>query len=48
MQTAVLQKFAELDTDYLRPIFEAFNEEIEYDELHLMRLVYWLETAAAA
>jgi ATP-dependent DNA helicase RecQ len=48
VQTAVLQKFAELDTDYLRPLFDAFNEEIEYDELHLMRLVYWLETAAAA
>jgi ATP-dependent DNA helicase RecQ len=45
VQTAVLQKFAELDTDYLRPYFDAFNEEIEYDELHIMRLVYWLETA---
>ena len=45
MQTAVLQKFAELDTDYLRPYFDAFNETIEYDELHIMRLVYWLEIA---
>jgi ATP-dependent DNA helicase RecQ len=45
VQTAVLQKFAELDTDYLRPYFDAFNEEIEYDELHIMRLLYWLETA---
>jgi hypothetical protein len=47
VQTAVLQKFAELDSDYLRPYFDAFNEEIEYDELHIMRLVYWLETVYA-
>ncbi|MCB9432602.1 MAG: DNA helicase RecQ [Ardenticatenaceae bacterium] len=44
VQTAVLQKFAELDTDYLRPYFDAFNETIEFDELHIMRLIYWLET----
>ncbi len=42
-QIAVLNTFAELGTEYLRPIFDAFNGQVFYDELHLMRLIFRLE-----
>ncbi|MBK8985299.1 MAG: DNA helicase RecQ [Chloroflexi bacterium] len=38
-QQRALAAFAELGTDYLRPVFEALEEAISYDELHLLRLV---------
>ena len=37
----VLETFDELGPDRLRPIFEAFNEEISYEELRLIRAIYW-------
>jgi ATP-dependent DNA helicase RecQ len=39
-QTTVLNTFDRLGTDRLRPIFDALNEEISYDELHVLRLYY--------
>ena len=37
----VLETFDELGTDALRPVFDAFNEEISYEELHLIQAIYW-------
>ncbi|HFQ93600.1 MAG TPA: DNA helicase RecQ [Anaerolineae bacterium] len=34
----VLDAFAELGTDFLRPVYESLNETVSYDELHLLRL----------
>jgi len=42
-QTAVLGAFNKLGPDRLRPVFEAFHEEISYDELSLLRLHYLIE-----
>ena len=36
-----LETFAELGPDPLHQIFEAFNEEISYEELRLIRAIYW-------
>ena len=38
----VLATLDELGPDALRPVFDAFNEEISYDELHLIRVIYWV------
>ena len=45
-QQRALAAFAELGTDYLRPVFEALGESVSYDELHLLRLVVATRTAA--
>ena len=37
----VLEAFDELDPDYLKPVFDAFNGTINYEELHLIRIIYW-------
>ncbi len=37
-QQRVLDAFAELGTDFLRPVYESLNETVSYDELHLLRL----------
>ena len=37
----VLETFYELGPDHLYPIFEAFNEEISYEELRLIRAIFW-------
>jgi ATP-dependent DNA helicase RecQ len=37
-QERVLEAFAELGPDYLRPIYDAMNGTVEYDELALLRL----------
>lgn len=37
----VLETFYELGPDHLYPIFEAYNEEISYEELRLIRAIYW-------
>ena len=37
----VLEIFDELGPDRLRPIFEELNEEICYEELRLIRAIYW-------
>jgi ATP-dependent DNA helicase RecQ len=40
MQAQVLAAYAELGTDYLRPIYEALNESVDWDELHILRLYF--------
>jgi ATP-dependent DNA helicase RecQ len=45
-QGAVLAAFASLGDQYLRPIFDALNQQVDYDELHLLRLVYRLQQSA--
>ena len=45
-QGAVLAAFASLGDQYLRPIFDALNQTVDYDELHLLRLVYRLQKDA--
>ena len=44
-QDAVLAAFAELGTAALRPIFDAMHGQVDYDELHLLRIVYRLHHA---
>ena len=39
-QARVLAAMAELGPERLRPLFDAFEERISYDELHIMRLCY--------
>lgn len=41
-QTAALNAFAELGDQYLKPIFDALGQTVDYEELHLLRLVYRL------
>lgn len=42
-QARVLAVFAELGPDYLRPVFDALNETVSFEELHILRLVYLCE-----
>ncbi|MFZ0547017.1 MAG: DNA helicase RecQ [Candidatus Promineifilaceae bacterium] len=37
-QQRVLDAFGELGVDYLRPVYDAMNTAVSYDELHLLRL----------
>ncbi len=37
-QTRVLRVFEELGVERLRPVFDAFQEAVPYEELHLLRL----------
>lgn len=39
-QRAVLNTFAELSDQALKPIFDALEQTVSYEELHLLRLVY--------
>ncbi|MCB8965504.1 MAG: DNA helicase RecQ [Ardenticatenaceae bacterium] len=39
-QQHVLDAFAELGTDRLRPVYDALGEQVSYDELHLLRLYF--------
>jgi ATP-dependent DNA helicase RecQ len=39
-QTAVLAAYERLGTEQLKPVFDALNEKVCYDELHLLRLYY--------
>ncbi|MGH7495497.1 MAG: DNA helicase RecQ [bacterium] len=39
----VLQAFEKLGPDFLRPVFQALNEKVSYDELHVLRLYYLSE-----
>ncbi len=39
-QQRVLDAFAELGTEYLRPVFDALGETISFDELRILRLYY--------
>jgi ATP-dependent DNA helicase RecQ len=44
-QAQVLAAFDEHGDSALRPIFDAMNGQVSYDELHLLRLVYRLANA---
>ncbi len=48
MQNRVLATFDELNTPFLRPVFDAFGETVSYEELHLMRVIYWSQTLASS
>ncbi len=41
VQEQVLAAFQKHGAERLRPIFELFEGEISYEELHLMRVVHW-------
>jgi ATP-dependent DNA helicase RecQ len=43
-QARALAAFDELGAEFLRPVFEALNGMVDYDELHLMRAIYWSQT----
>lgn len=45
-QRAVLAAFADLGDQYLKPIFDAMGQAVDYEELHLLRLVYRLRQHA--
>ena len=47
MQEQVLAAFDELGADFLRPVFDAFDKSVSYDELHLMRIIYRSQTVGA-
>ena len=46
-QDQVLAAFDELGADFLRPVFDAFDKSVSYDELHLMRIIYRSQTVGA-
>lgn len=46
-QESVLAAFAELGSTRLRPVYLALQEQIPYDTLHLMRIVYTLAQSVA-
>ena len=43
-QDQVLAAFDELGADFLRPVFDAFDKSVGYDELHLVRIIHRLQT----
>ena len=43
-QDQVLAAFDELGADFLRPVFDAFDKSVGYDELHLLRIIHRLQT----
>lgn len=47
MQKKVTATFAELGTDYLRPVYDALEEMIGWDELHILRLYVLSKTEEA-
>ena len=44
MQEQVLAAFDELGADFLRPVFDAFNKTVSYEELQLVRIIYRSQT----
>ncbi|MFH1243802.1 MAG: RQC domain-containing protein, partial [Pseudomonadota bacterium] len=36
----ILDRFAQLGTEFLRPVFDAFGGEVDYEELKILRLYY--------
>jgi len=42
-QITVLKAFDQFGTERLKPIFDALNEQVSYDDLHLLRLYYLVE-----
>lgn len=47
-RVTISETFDQLGTEFLKPIFEALNEEVSYDELHLLRLHYCVENQREA
>ena len=43
-QDQLLAAFDELGADFLRPVFDALDKSVGYDELHLARIIYRLQT----
>ncbi len=41
-QAATLAAFGELGDQYLKPVFDALDQSVDYEELHLLRLIYRL------
>jgi ATP-dependent DNA helicase RecQ len=39
-KSAVLETYDRLGSEQLKPVFDALNEKVCYDELHLLRLYY--------
>jgi ATP-dependent DNA helicase RecQ len=39
-RVSVVEAFEKLGTDYLKPVFEALQGEVSYDELYVLRLYY--------
>ena len=42
-QAVVLETFERLGTDRLKPVFDILNEKVCYDELYLLRLVFYVK-----
>jgi ATP-dependent DNA helicase RecQ len=40
IQNSVFIAFDEAGTEYLRPVFDKLNGEVDYDELKILRLIY--------
>ncbi|MCA9972928.1 MAG: RecQ family ATP-dependent DNA helicase, partial [Anaerolineales bacterium] len=40
-QQAVLDTFAAFEGDFLTPVFEALDGQVSYEDLHVLRLLYW-------
>jgi ATP-dependent DNA helicase RecQ len=47
-QEAVLQAFADLGPNFLRPVYDHFQETIGWDDLHILRLVYLVQEEAVS
>ena len=47
-QNDVLGAFNKLGTEYLKPVFEALQQKISYDQLHLWRLIYLIRSKKVA
>ena len=43
-----LGAFNKLGTEYLKPVFEALQQKISYDQLHLWRLIYLIRSKKVA
>ncbi len=44
----VLEQFERLGADFLRPVYDALGETVEWDQLHLLRLYYVLTAVGGA
>ena len=45
-QARVLDVYGEVGTEFLRPVHDALEGAVDWDDLKLMRLVYWIESEA--
>ncbi len=47
-QSRVLDVYGEVGTEFLRPVHDALEGAVDWDNLKLMRLVYWVESGEMA